>query len=162
MKALGKMENTKPIKALAIGPNLVKSIYPEPFLSLMDNREKRRLGDFFGLKNFGVNLTILEPNGISALFHQHTIQDEFIYILEGNPILKTQDGEFELSAGDCMGFKAGGTPHQLINKSPNKVIYLEIGDRLPNDSAYYPDDDIAAAQNENGNWLFTHKDGTKY
>ncbi len=156
------MAHDKPINALNIEPNKIKSNYPEPFLTLMNKREKRRLGDFFGLNNFGVNLTILEPDGISALYHQHSIQDEFIYILEGSPILKTHDGEFELNAGDCMGFKAGGTPHQLINKSTNKVIYLEISDRLPNDSATYPNDDIAANQDENGKWIFSHKDGTKY
>ena len=33
------------------------SIYPEPFASMMVGREKRQLGDLFGLKNFGVNLT---------------------------------------------------------------------------------------------------------
>ena len=33
------------------------SIYPEPFASRMTGREKHPLGDLFGLKNFGVNLT---------------------------------------------------------------------------------------------------------
>jgi uncharacterized cupin superfamily protein len=43
------------------------SHYPEPFASRMAGREKRPLGDLFGLKNFGVNLTRLAPGAVSAL-----------------------------------------------------------------------------------------------
>ena len=63
------------------------SVYPEPFASMMKGREKRQLGDVFGIKDFGVNLTKLAPNARSALLHRHTLQEEFIYILEGCPIL---------------------------------------------------------------------------
>ena len=42
------------------------SNYPEPFFSRMGRREKRPLGDMFGLKNFGVNLTTIHPGGESA------------------------------------------------------------------------------------------------
>lgn len=58
------------------------SNYPEPFASQMQGREKRPLGDLFGLTNFGVNLTTRAPGGVSALRHAHTTQDEFIYILD--------------------------------------------------------------------------------
>lgn len=55
------------------------SNYPEPFYSLVKDRVKRRLGDAFGLRSFGVNHTRLPPKCISALFHRHSVQDEFIY-----------------------------------------------------------------------------------
>ena len=43
------------------------SNYPEPFASRMAGRIKRPLGDLFGLTNFGVNLTTLQPGcGILA------------------------------------------------------------------------------------------------
>jgi uncharacterized cupin superfamily protein len=48
----------------------------------MQGREKRPLGDLFGLTNFGVNLTTRAPGAVSALRHAHTTQDEFIYILD--------------------------------------------------------------------------------
>ena len=38
----------------------------------MSGREKRPLGDRFGLVNFGVNLTRLAPNAMSALRHAHS------------------------------------------------------------------------------------------
>ena len=69
------------------------SLYPEPFASQMQGREKRPLGDIFGLANFGVNLTRIRPSGVSALRHAHGKQDEFIYVIEGRPTLCTDEGE---------------------------------------------------------------------
>lgn len=138
------------------------SNYPEPFYSLVKDRVKRRLGDAFGLTSFGVNHTRLPPKCMSALFHKHSVQDEFIYILEGNPTLITENGEYELSPGMCAGFKAGESAHHLVNKSDKDVVYLEIGDRLPDDSAEYPNDDLKAFQDENKKWRFTHKNGSDY
>jgi uncharacterized cupin superfamily protein len=43
------------------------SNYPEPFASRMAGRQKHRLGDLLGLANFGVNLTRLAPEAVSAL-----------------------------------------------------------------------------------------------
>jgi uncharacterized cupin superfamily protein len=138
------------------------SNYPEPFASRMRGRHKRQLGDFFGLSNFGVNLTTLAPNAVSALRHAHSKQDEFIYVLEGHLTLHTDEGRTRLAPGMCAGFKAGdGNAHRLVNESSGTVVYLEIGDRTRGDAATYPDDDIKAEVIE-GKWHFLHKDGTPY
>ena len=138
------------------------SVYPEPFASRMAGREKHPLGDLFGLTNFGVNLTRLVPNAASALRHAHSKQDEFIYILQGQPTLHTDEGRTRLSPGMCAGFKAGtGNAHHLINDTTEDVVYLEIGDRTPGDEGSYPDDDLQALLVE-GRWKFVHKDGTPY
>jgi uncharacterized cupin superfamily protein len=52
--------------------------YPEPFAARVGGRLKRPLGDLFGLRNFGVNLTRLAPGAVSSLHHRHSRQDEFI------------------------------------------------------------------------------------
>ena len=136
--------------------------YPEPFASRMAGREKRPLGDLFGLTNFGVNLTRLAPNAVSALRHAHTKQDEFVYILQGRPTLHTDDGRTRLSPGMCAGFKAGtGNGHRLINETAEEVVYLEVGDRTSGDEGSYPDDDLKALLVD-GKWLFVAKDGTPY
>lgn len=138
------------------------SNYPEPFFSRMAKREKRALGDLFGLKSFGVNLTRLAPGGESALRHWHTKQDEFVYILSGRPTLVTDAGDTQLAPGMVAGFK-GGEPngHHLVNRTSKDVVYLEVGDRTPGDEGRYPDDDLQAAMLD-GQWRFTHKDGTPY
>lgn len=138
------------------------SNYPEPFFSRMQGREKRVLGDVFGLRNFGVNLPRLLPGGVSALRHAHAKQDEFVYILEGEPVLVTDEGETPLSPGMCAGFRAGtGNGHMLANRTQADVVYIEIGDRTPGDAASYPDDDIQATLVD-GAWRFEHKDGQPY
>ncbi|MDE3175482.1 MAG: cupin domain-containing protein [Pseudomonadota bacterium] len=138
------------------------SNYPEPFASRMAGRDKRPLGDLFGLTHFGVNLTRLKPGAVSALRHAHTRQDEFVYILEGRPTLVTDAGRMALEPGLCAGFKAGsGDAHHLVNETGADVVYLEIGDRAAGDEAAYPDDDIEARMAD-GRWRFTHKDGTPY
>ncbi len=139
------------------------SNYPEPFFSRMAGRQKRPLGDLFGLANFGVNLTRLPPGAISALRHAHSRQDEFIYILEGTPTLITDAGETLLSPGMCSGFKSGtGDAHHLVNRTGQDVVYLEVGDRSAGDAGTYPDDDLCAVFGADGKWQFTHKDGTPY
>ncbi|MHB1231013.1 MAG: cupin domain-containing protein [Burkholderiales bacterium] len=143
-------------------PRTARSVYPEPFASRMIGREKKPLGDLFSLSNFGVNLTRLAPGALSALRHAHSMQDEFVYVLQGSPVLITDDGETQLFPGMCAGFKAGtGNGHHLVNRSNEDVVYLEVGDRTAGDSATYPDDDLQAVL-VNGNWQFSHKDGRPY
>lgn len=138
------------------------SNYPEPFASRMAGRRKRPLGDLFGLTNFGVNMTELLPGAVSALRHAHTKQDEFVYVLQGHPTLRTDEGRTRLSPGTCAGFKAGsGNGHHLINDTADSVLYLEIGDRTPGDEGSYPDDDLKALMLD-GKWKFAHKDDSPY
>ena len=161
------MSNAKPNRPVALvasdAPARAKSSnYPEPFLARVAGRIKRPLGDLFGLKNFGVNLTRLKPGSMSALRHSHEKQDEFVYILEGRPTLVTDAGRTTLRPGMCAGFQAGtGDGHHLVNETADDVVYLEIGDRTPGESASYPDDDLAL-RTIDGRMRFSHKDGTPY
>jgi uncharacterized cupin superfamily protein len=137
--------------------------YPKPFASRMAGREKRPLGDLFGLTNFGVNLARLAPGAVSALRHAHLRQDEFIYVLQGQPTLITDAGETMLQTGECAGFRAGtGDGHCLVNRTQSDVIYLEVGDRGAGDAVSYPDDDMKAELGADGKWRFLHKDGRPY
>jgi len=150
------------IEAAGVPPRTKPSSYPPPFAARMAGREKRALGDLFGLRNFGVNITRLAPGAASSLRHRHTRQDEFIYVLEGEPTLVTDGGEEVLLPGMCAGFPAGGTAHHLLNRTAADVVYLEIGDRSPGDAAEYPDDDLGAELGPHGDWLYTHKDGSAW
>ncbi len=159
---MSEKPNPIAVSAAEVPARSKPSVYPEPFASRMLGREKRQLGEVFGLTNFGVNLTRLAPNAVSALRHAHTQQDEFVYILQGRPTLHTDEGRRQLSPGMCAGFKAGtGNGHRLINETAEEVVYLEVGDRTPGDEGSYPDDDLKAELLE-GKWQFAHRDGTPY
>ena len=150
------------IQASEAPARLKPSNYPEPFAARMAGRVKQPLGELFGLGNFGVNLTRLAPGAASSLRHAHTRQDEFIYILQGQPTLHTDEGLTRLAPGMCAGFKAGsGNGHRLLNETAQEVVYLEVGDRTPGDEGSYPDDDLKALLVD-GRWQFVHKDGTPY
>lgn len=155
------MAKDSPI-AVAAGaaPLRVKpSVYPPMLAARVKGREKRPLGDLFGLTHFGVNLTRLAPGAASSLRHAHAKQDEFVYILQGTPTLHTNDGKLELSPGMCAGFKAGtGNAHTLINEASGDVVFLEIGDRTDGDEVSYPDDDLSA-RFVGGAWVMSRKDG---
>jgi uncharacterized cupin superfamily protein len=150
------------VEAAAAAPRAKPSSYPEPFASRMAKRLKRPLGDLFGLKSLAVNLTRIGPGGVSALHHRHTLQDEFVYVLEGEPTLVHDDGEIPLRPGMCAGFPAGGTAHHLENRTDREVVVLEIGDRGAGDAGEYPRDDLRAELGADGRWSFLHRDGTPY
>jgi uncharacterized cupin superfamily protein len=128
----------------------------------MAGREKRPLGDLFGLRAFGVNLTRLRPGAESALLHRHSRQDELVFVLEGEATLVTDSGEVVLRPGTCAGFRAGGAAHHLVNRSGGDVVYLEVGSRDPGDAVTYPGDDLQGLLGEDGTWRFSHKDGRPY
>lgn len=138
-----------------------QSGYPAELRAKVEGRSKRRLGEVFGLRNFGVNLTTLAPGAASALRHAHRTQDEFVFILEGEPVLLTDAGETPLKPGMCAGFRAGsGDAHCLVNRTERQVHYMEIGDRAPGEVVTYPDDDLLVTQQPDGSYLYTRKDGT--
>lgn len=128
---------------------------------MMNGRVKRPLGDPFGLRSFGINHVTLAPGAVSALFHRHSRQDEWIYVLSGELTLVHDGGEMVLGAGMCAGFPRNGTAHQLVNRSPREASYLEAGDRQAGDGVSYPRDDLVAVREADG-WTFAHKDGAPY
>jgi len=153
----------KAVHAAEVPARLKVTNYPEPFASRVAGREKRVLGDLFGLTNFGVNLTRLKPGAMSTVRHAHSKQDEFIYVLAGRPVLITNSGETMLEPGMCAGFRAGtGDAHHLINRTEEEVVYLEVGDRTEGDTAVYPDDDLLIVRGADGTLSYAHKDGRPY
>ena len=136
--------------------------YPEAYKARVAGRSKRRLGDALGLKHFGVNLTTIKPGAGSALRHWHSREDEFIYMVSGELVLVTNGGEQVLTPGMCAGFPAGKPDgHCLVNRTTRDAVYLEIGDRDPQDEVDYPDDDLKALGTPQGRRM-TRKDGTPY
>jgi uncharacterized cupin superfamily protein len=139
--------------------------YPEPYRSRVLPREKRQLGDAVGLKTIGINHTTLPPGRESSMRHWHTHEEEFIYVLSGEVVLRTDAGEQLLTAGMCAGFVVGdadrGDGHQLVNRSERPAVYLEISNRDPRDAAYYSEVDMRWNAPDARD-IFTRKDGSKF
>ena len=166
---------TKPLKLPALDPAAVAEVrgttYPDPFKARVQDRAKRKLGDVLGLTQFGVNLVTLGPDCESALRHWHTREDEFVYVLSGEVVLVTDEGEQLLTAGMCAGYPAGRrNAHHFLNRSDRPAQYLEVGTRNADDQARYPDDDLqwinAQSRLPDGykkpTTIAAHKDGRSY
>lgn len=137
--------------------------YPVAFRAGNSKRWNRRLGDHVGLKNFGVNLTRIAPGGQSSARHAHSKQDEFIWVVSGEIVLETNEGQQTLQCGMCAGFPAGsGNAHRFVNKSDADAVLLVVGDRTPFDEVTYPDIDNHAKAGADGKYVHTRKDGSSH
>ena len=105
-----------------------------------------------------------QPGKVSSMCHWHTGEDEFLYMLEGEVVLRTTTAEQVLTAGMCVGFPAGVEEgHQLINRSAHPAVYLEISNRDAEDTVYYTDPDVdLIASPPHARGKMTRKDGTPY
>ena len=157
------MSLVKPAFDPATLPVRSSSGYPAEFAARCLPREKRALGDAAGLTKIGVNLTTLMPGKESAMRHWHTREDELVYVIEGEVVLVTDQGEQVLGPGMYAGFPAGVEDgHQLVNRTDRPARYLEISNRDPADGASYPDVDLAYGKTADGRPRFTHKDGSPW
>lgn len=155
------MPTATPVEASDV-PADTRSPYPKSITFPAKNSRCRRLGDYFGLSQFGVSLNTLGPGDQSGLRHWHSLEEEFVYVLEGELTLRVNNGEFRLRPGMCMGFKANDrNGHLLLNRGDEVARYLIVGSRVPGDVSFYPDDDLAWFVTETGT-VAAHKDGTPY
>ncbi len=155
------MIDTAPVKSAAV-PLEQGSPYPEPFASKATASGFQRLTDHFGVAQFGVNLVTLEPGAQSGLRHWHSLEDEFLFVLEGEIVLTRDARQHLLGPGMCIGFRAGDTDaHLVANPGPRPARYLMIGGRVAGDVSFYPDDDLAWFETEAGT-IAVHKDGRPY
>ena len=141
---------------------VIGTLYPTPFDEPCRTRERRKLGDAAGLRQFGVNLLRLPVGAWSSQRHWHTTADEFVYVVAGEVTLVTDGGEELLRPGDAAGFKAGDTDgHCLQNRSTADALVLEIGTRTADNAAYYSDIDMVCPAGGKPA-IYTHRDGTPY
>ena len=147
-----------------IDPNQVVAVvgtkYPKPHDAPCLRRERKRLGDLANLTQFGVNMLRLPPGVWSSQRHWHTAEDEFVFVVEGEVVLVTAEGEEVLRAGECAGFKANDpNGHHLQNRSARDAVLLEVGSRSSQDGVDYPDIDMRI---DPGSDRYIRRDGTPY
>ena len=136
--------------------------YPREYAAVCEQRIKQALGDAGGLTQFGVNLVTLEPGVASSLRHWHRVEDEFIYVLQGELTLITDAGEELLTPGMAAGFPANEpNGHQLINRGTHTASYLEVGTRSSEEEVIYSDIDMMLERRD-GESRFLTKAGEPY
>lgn len=140
------------------------SRYPSPHDQPCQGRQVTLLSDAAGLTQFGAVLTRLEPGAWSSQRHWHAREDEFVYVLEGELVLVTDEGETLMRPGDSAGFKAGvRNGHHLQNRGTMPASFLAIGTRDDEDFGDYPDIDMKFVPGRyDGKGAFVRKDGSAF
>lgn len=67
---------------------------------------------------------VLEP-GCSIGYHTHETSSEIIYVLSGTGVVKVEDGEEPVKAGECH-YCPKGHAHSLINNSDGLLEFFAV------------------------------------
>ena len=102
---------------------------------------EQRIAQAGGMQKMGVNIVTLMPGMTSSQRHWHEVEDEFLYMLEGQATVIENDGEHIIGPGDMCCWPGGvANAHHLKNKSDAPVRYLIVGSGAPFDQVHYPDE----------------------
>lgn len=94
-----------------------------------------------GAQKLGYNLTVIAPGKPAFPFHNHRVNEEMFFILEGSGELRLGGARYPLRAGDIVACPPGGpeTAHQIINTSDRELRMLAVSTRLYPEICDYPD-----------------------
>jgi uncharacterized cupin superfamily protein len=91
-----------------------------------------------GLKRTGVNFIRVPGGKESYVYHSHQCEEEWIYVLSGRAITLIDDVEYEVGAGDFIGFPTPSVAHLMRNPGPEDLVYLAGGESREIDVADFP------------------------
>ena len=103
----------------------------------------KSLGDSCRSEKIYVNIDSVPPGAFSTKYHSHSQQEEFFIILSGTGTLRLNDEEQIVKQGDYFAKPgARNIAHTFYNSSEADLVILDIGTREPEDTCYYPDEDV--------------------
>jgi uncharacterized cupin superfamily protein len=99
------------------------------------------IGPRIGAQKLGYNITAVSPGKRAFPFHNHRVNEEMVFVLQGAGEIRIGDIIYPIRAGDVIAFPAGGkeTAHQIINCSPDELRYLAVSTKLSPEIVDYPD-----------------------
>lgn len=101
-------------------------------------RINKSLGDLTGITGFGFHIIEVPPGKLSTELHLHHHEDECVYILEGQGEATIGNAVYLVSAGDFIGYRAGGNAHTIKNTGSSHLKCIVVGQRLDHDVTDYP------------------------
>ncbi|WP_413664211.1 cupin domain-containing protein [Microbulbifer sp. CNSA002] len=128
------------------------------FLNANAVRKNKSLGDLTGISGFGFHMIEIEPGYESTEFHCHYFEDECVYILEGRAEVRIGDDHHQVSAGDFIGYPAGGPAHVMRNVGEVTLRCIVVGQRLQHDVADYPEKNQRIYRNSGLPWELVNRD----
>jgi len=112
------------------------------------------ISDRIGAQLLGYNLTVVPPGKRACPFHNHHVNEEMFFILEGEGLLRFGDKEYPLRPFDVVACPPGGreVAHQIVNTGERDLKYLALSTKERTEVCEYPDSDkIGVTVGEWGN-----------
>ena len=97
-----------------------------------------RLSTLVGLSRTGVSWVCIPAGKESFVYHSHYREEEWIYIISDHGVVEIDGEEFEVAAGDFMGFPTPPVAHHLRNPHDEELLYLVGGENLDVEIADFP------------------------
>ena len=104
---------------------------------------RRKFVPFGAAKNTRVSVYEIPPGKAAYPYHYHHKNEETFYILSGEGILRTPEGERRVKPGEFLFFPLGPEgAHKLTNCSDSdNLVYIDFDVVHDVDIAIYPDSD---------------------
>ena len=100
-----------------------------------------RIGPLVGAKQLGYNITAVPPGKRAFPRHNHRVNEEMFFVLQGTGEIRIGSQTYPLRAGDIVACPAGGpeTAHQIINTGQEELRYLAVSTQRAPEIWEYPD-----------------------
>lgn len=100
-----------------------------------------QIAPLLGARQLGYNITAVPPGKRAFPFHNHRVNEEMFFILEGTGELRFGETTYPVRPGDVIACPAGGRDraHQILNTGEGEMRYLAISTKLTPEIADYPD-----------------------
>lgn len=101
---------------------------------------EKEIGSVFGAKNIGFHLEVLNPKTFSCPYHYHELEEELVYVIEGEAIVRKNNEYRKLKAGDLIYYETGlESAHHIYNHSNKPFKFLVLSTKFPEENCFYPD-----------------------
>lgn len=99
------------------------------------------LGDVGGDSKIGFGILELSPGANTRPSHHHSLEEEHLFVLNGEATLHLGSAKFDLTSGCYVCFPAGQELlHHLSNHSSEPFRYVMVGERIADDQITYETD----------------------
>ena len=141
-----------------VKPTQVPGVTVQHPLNPASEIEIRMLSRATGMQRLGISHATVPPGKESLIYHSHTTEEEFMYILSGTGSLRAGEQETAIGAGDVVGFTTPSIAHTVVNSGDEPLVYLVGGENKELEQADFPDQGKRLFRSNSGSALVDLQD----